>query len=192
MTEYERGFKSVCNRAGLSDRDAGALCKLAYFWDSQSGMEGGRNRNMYNGRNDALAKYFADTDMDDAERQDFLHKMNLVDSGRVGTAWDRLWNRMFHSRSTNYDWAKKKTEDQIQQVADMRSAERLRTEMRKRQADRTRGITNWNKAPADAELGIGANNAAQPAGGNVQLASSPFRPLQGPGFSMRNGHAIWG
>ena len=32
MTEYERGFVEKCAERGLSERQAGALCKAAYFW----------------------------------------------------------------------------------------------------------------------------------------------------------------
>lgn len=33
MTEYERGFIEKCAEHGISERDAGTLYKMAYFWD---------------------------------------------------------------------------------------------------------------------------------------------------------------
>lgn len=190
MTEYERGFAKKCMEHGLTERQAGALCKLAYFWDTTPGP---RNSATYRGVNDADAKFMADMGIDpnSAEGRNYMQQMNRYDAGKHGTAFGRWIRRNFTSREYQENQARAERQQMQQRYLDDMEADRIHTDAQRLQMNRIRGIKNpGNEAPAAANI-PGATPGTSP---HPPTASSPIPGNTAPtatGFQWKNGRPVW-
>ena len=190
MTEYERGFSKKCMEHGLTERQAGALCKLAYFWDTTPGP---RNSATYRGVNDADAEFMANMGIDpnSAEGRKYMQQMNRYDGGKHQDALTRWWRRNFHSRDWQENQARQERMQMQQRYLDDMEANKINIDAQKLQMNRIRGIKNpGNEAPAAANI-PGAAPGTSP---NPPTASSPIPGNTAPtatGFQWKNGRPVW-
>lgn len=189
MTEYERGFAKKCAEFGLDERSAGALCKLAYFWDSAPV----RNQFTYRGVNDADAQFMANMGIDPngAEGRRFMQQMSRYDGGKHQDALTRWWRRNFHSREWQENQARTERQQMHQRYLDDMEAEKINTDAQKLQMNRIRGIKNpGNEAPASANIPGSTSGTST----NPPTASSPIPGNTTPsatGFHWKNGVPVW-
>jgi pilus assembly protein FimV len=116
MTDYERGFASVCLKNGLTMRQAGYLCKVAGLFDMPSGYD-----RWVSDANAAADQAWAAAmaGMTPAEQERMKELRSTEDAGNVGTAIGRRLSALgsVFGRQSSIESRRRDAEAQARRVA---------------------------------------------------------------------------
>lgn len=187
MTEYERGFLSTCLANGLTERQAGSLCKIAAVTKRalfSSSADLNRGAAMQD------AQFFADMGIapDSPEAEAYRTWVESKDGGELGTWLGRNFGKLFSTSATTQERGRRE-QAKLQQQWNAERSKRLNERETNRanalafriQEDRMRrmaadpGTRGPAQPPSPAPAPASPPPPAAPAKAPTPTASSPFR-----------------